>query len=219
MRKPAPLEITGFEGQSVPNGFSRQEGETDTLGVVLPGRGYSCDMPLCYYASELLYEELGTDLLEVRYDYRQVLMDEGFQARLVADVDAALRVALGQRSYRRVILIGKSLGSWGVARVLLDANHPVHAVETIDVVWLTPTLRVPPAVEGYQAWQKPSLHVLGDADVHYLPDAIAAIQAAGPARVEVIPGADHGMTSSKGLSQTLADLAQVMNAVQEFLAP
>jgi len=62
------LDIRGFAGEAVPNQFIKQESEADRLAILLPGMGYSCDMPLFYYAQNVL-EERGADVLRVEYAY------------------------------------------------------------------------------------------------------------------------------------------------------
>jgi len=43
------LPIRGYRDEAVPNHFQRQDDATDHLALVLPGFGYTCDMPLLYY--------------------------------------------------------------------------------------------------------------------------------------------------------------------------
>ncbi len=50
------LTIHGYRGEAVPNQFLRPEGAIDHLAVLLPGFGYTLDMPLFYYAGNLLLE-------------------------------------------------------------------------------------------------------------------------------------------------------------------
>lgn len=63
------LSITGFEGEPVPIQFLRQDGEAKGLAILLPGLGYTCDMPVFYY-TELQFLVGGCDVLRVDYDYR-----------------------------------------------------------------------------------------------------------------------------------------------------
>ncbi|MDO9084878.1 MAG: hypothetical protein Q7U53_01620 [Anaerolineaceae bacterium] len=43
---------------NVPNTFFRQETETNQLTMIFPGLNYSCDMPLLYYAAQIMLEAL-----------------------------------------------------------------------------------------------------------------------------------------------------------------
>ena len=64
------LTIQGYRGEAVPNRFLRPEGAIDHLAVLLPGFGYTLDMPLFYYAENLLLER-GWDVLRVEYAYNK----------------------------------------------------------------------------------------------------------------------------------------------------
>src|SRR5215204_7426815 len=108
------LTIQGYRGEAVPNQFLRPEGAIDHLSVLLPGFGYTLDMPLFYYAENLLLDR-GWDVLRVEYAYNkhpeyQTLSAPERHQWLLADATAAWRAGLGQRSYGRAVLIGKSLG-------------------------------------------------------------------------------------------------------------
>src|SRR5215217_6235864 len=64
------LSIQGYRDQPVPNRFLRPQGAIDHLAVLLPGFGYTLDMPLFYYAENLLLER-GWDILRVEYAYNE----------------------------------------------------------------------------------------------------------------------------------------------------
>ena len=65
------LAIRGFGDLPVPNRLLRPEGAIDCLAVLLPGFGYTLDMPLFYYAESLLLER-GWDVLRVEYAYNRL---------------------------------------------------------------------------------------------------------------------------------------------------
>ena len=62
------LTIQGYRDEAVPNRFLRPQGAINHLAVLLPGFGYTLDMPLFYYAQNLLLER-GWDVLRVEYAY------------------------------------------------------------------------------------------------------------------------------------------------------
>lgn len=116
------LEIVGHCGDPVPNTFWRQRGETAHVGVVLPGAGYTCQMPLLYYPTRLLLGA-GADVLQVEYAYLgqaafRALPDDEQERRFFADVEAALRTGAAQRAYGRLTLVGKSLGTLAMGHLL-----------------------------------------------------------------------------------------------------
>ncbi len=107
------VDAVGFGGAPVPHKFLRQGTPTGHLALVLPGSGYTADMPLLHYPARLLLEA-GADLLALEYAYGGLASPER-ERRLAADVGAACRAALAQRPYERVTLLGKSLGT-GLSR-------------------------------------------------------------------------------------------------------
>jgi predicted alpha/beta-hydrolase family hydrolase len=124
----------------VPNRFLHTKGASDQLAVLLPGLGYTLDMPLFYYAENLL-QERGWHVLRVEYAYNtrpefQTLPKLERDRWILADTTAAWRAGLSQRTYERVVLIGKSLGTLAMGHLLTLADLPPN----VGAVWLTPLL-------------------------------------------------------------------------------
>lgn len=212
------LPINGYRGEPVPNEFLRQQGESDHLAVLLPGMGYTCDMPLFYYAESLLLHT-GADVLRVEYAYnrrpgfRELPQDE--QRRwLLADATAGFRAALGQRPYREVTLIGKSLGTLAMGHLL--AEFPGRGVRA---VWLTPLLREDGLREQMRLHGGPALLATGTADPFYEPLSLDEVREAieGEGQVVLIEGADHGLDIPGDPIASVKAVEQVVAALQAFL--
>ena len=62
------LDVQGFDAL-VPNNYWSKG--SDTLLIMLPGLGYTNDMPLLFYLHEIAINR-GFDVLQVNYDYRRV---------------------------------------------------------------------------------------------------------------------------------------------------
>jgi hypothetical protein len=58
------LATDGYRGESVPNTLYEREGGAEELGLLLPGIGYTAQMPLFWYARRLL-QERGADVLGI----------------------------------------------------------------------------------------------------------------------------------------------------------
>jgi predicted alpha/beta-hydrolase family hydrolase len=96
------LTIQGYRDELVPNRFLHTKGASDQLAVLLPGLGYTLDMPLFYYAENLL-QERGWDVLRVEYAYNtrpefQTLPKPERDRWILADTTAAWRAGLSQRT-------------------------------------------------------------------------------------------------------------------------
>ena len=187
------LTIHGYRNEMVPNRFLHSEGAIDHLAVLLPGFGYTLDMPPFYYAEHLLLER-GWDVLRVEYAYNK---HPEFQTRpkpereqwLLADTTAAWRAALGQRTYERVVLIGKSLGTLAMGHLLTMADPPPNA----GAVWLTPLLGERRLRQQIRQYGGPSLFVIGTADPHFDPVVLEQVQVATTGEAVIVRNADHGM--------------------------
>lgn len=207
--------IAGHEGAPVPNQFLRHEGGAEELAIFLPGLGYTCDMPLFYYAQNLL-EERGFDLLRVEYDYRG---DAAFRAQLVAeryhrlfaDATAAYWAARALGSYSRVTLIGKSLGTLAMSHLL--TLEELTEVE-MRLVWLTPLLHREIVREQIRRHEARSLVIIGTSDPVYAVARLDEIEAPTLA----VEGAEHGMDIPGDVPGSIDAMRRVAFALQQFLA-
>ena len=211
------LTIHGYRDEAVPNRFQRPEGAIDHLAVLLPGFGYTLDMPLFYYAENLLLER-GWDVLRVEYAYNkrpefQTLPEPERDRWLLADAEAAWRAGLGQRTYERVVLIGKSLGTLAMGHLLTMAAPPPNA----GAVWLTPMLAEERLRQQISQYGGPSLFVIGTADPHFDPVALETVQIATIGEAVVVTHADHGMDIPGDPIASVRAVERVVEALSRFL--
>src|SRR3954452_19250705 len=133
------LPITGYHERMVPNRLLRPRGAIDQLVLLLPGLGYTLDMPLFFYI-QMACLDSGFDVLRMESAYNR---DPGFAAAtndeqvdwITTDARAALHATLGHSKYLAAIIIGKSLGTLAMPALLAD---PVTANQMVQSVWLTP---------------------------------------------------------------------------------
>ena len=217
MATPTTLTIQGYRDEAVPNRFLRPESAIDQLAVLLPGLGYTLDMPLFYYAGNLLLER-GWDVLRVDYAYNkrpefQTLPKQERDRWLLADTTAAWRAGLSQRRYERVILIGKSLGTLAMGHLLTMADSPAG----MGAVWLTPLLSNERLRQQIQQYGGPSLFVIGTADPHFDPVVLEQMQVATVGEAVVARNANHGMDIPGDPIASVRALERVVEALSRFL--
>ncbi|MEV6303264.1 alpha/beta hydrolase [Actinoplanes sp. NPDC051861] len=106
---------------------------------------------------------------------------------------------------RRPLLIGKSLGV-SAAGVAADRSLPA--------VWLTPLLTLPWVVDALERATAPFLLVGGTADTEWWSGGTA--HRLTPHVLE-IPNADHGLLVPGPLTDSIAVLARLVTAVENFL--
>ena len=217
MAKTTTLPIQGYRDEPVPNRFLRPNGAIDHLAVLLPGFGYTLDMPLFYYAETLLLER-GWDVLRVEYAYNkrpefQTLPKPERDRWLLADTTAAWRAGLGQRTYQRVVLIGKSLGTLAMGQLLTTADPPPN----VAAVWLTPMLAEERLRQQILQYGGPSLFVIGTADPHFEPVVLEKMQAATIGEAVIVKNADHGMDIPGDPIASVRAVERVVEALGRFL--
>jgi predicted alpha/beta-hydrolase family hydrolase len=212
------LAIRGYRDEPVPNTFVPHTGGADHLAIVFPGIGYTCDMPLLYYPARMLADR-GADVLRVEYAYQRradyAALAPADQAQwLFADATAACQVALAQRAYRRITLVGKSLGTLAMGHVLTADERLADS----GAVWLTPLVKNERVRAQVAQWGGHSLFVIGTADPYYDAASLAEVMAATHGDSVVVEGADHSLEIAGDVEQSLEAMMRVMRAMGSFLA-
>lgn len=126
------------------------------------------------------------------------LFDPGLEGWVREDLGPVLDAMGG-----RPMLIGKSLGS---------SASVLAAERSLPAVWLTPILTVPSVVEALRRATAPLLLVGGTADQWWDSDLARRLS---PHVVEV-EGANHGMVVPGPLTDSIAVLGRVVEAMDEF---
>lgn len=203
---------------NVPNTFFRQENNADHLAIILPGLNYSCDMPLLYYACQVMLEA-GADVLQVKYDYTLTrsggsgsTLKERF-GDLQTDVSKIARVALMQRDYKRLTVIGKSLGTLAIPH-FLQADLSLRPQICI---YLTPILNeLVPQRDLIQTCPR-NLFVIGTGDRYFDPELINQIISPNADNFMIIDGVNHSLEYPGDTIHSLEVLDKVIRRMQNFL--
>jgi hypothetical protein len=212
------LPITGYRGRAVPNRLLRPRGAIDQLAVLLPGLGYTLDMPLFYYI-QMMCLDVGIDVLRVETAYNR---EPGFAAAMqdeqvdwvATDAVAAWHAALAGAEYLAAVVVGKSLGT--LAMPGLFDERTVRNI-AFHSVWLTPLLSQTRVRQEIGGLRGRSLVAIGDADPYYDPEILAQLERAG-VKVVVVPGADHGMNLPGDAVGSAQVLAAVIAAIRDFIS-
>jgi pimeloyl-ACP methyl ester carboxylesterase len=211
------LDLKTYNNQPLPNTYFKQKRDTDHLALLLPGRGYTTEMPLFFYPALLLLER-GVDVLRLdvnyseREDFQALEMNEQLR-HLFAEVVAAYQAGMARQDYRQVTLVGKSLGTLAMGHLLTSATLP----PVVNAIWLTPLLRFDFLREQIKTFAGRSLFVIGTADPHYDAQCLAELQQAATGEVVTIEGADHGMNIAGDVSGSIKALGKIVQAIDAFL--
>lgn len=202
---------------SIPNTFLRQDADTDHLTLILPGLNYTCDMPLLYYSSQIMLEA-GADVVQVKYDYTRTQakqtssLTERF-SQMKADVIQMALVALQQRKYKHLTLIGKSLGTLAIPN-LLKADLPLRPQ---SCVYLTPILNeLVPLRDLIQTCRR-NLFVIGTSDRYFDLDLINQLISPQADNFMIIDGVNHSLEYSDDTLLSLEVLDKVIRRMKIFL--
>jgi pimeloyl-ACP methyl ester carboxylesterase len=212
------LSIAGYVNRAVQNTFLRQSQGADHLAVVFPGLGYSVGMPVLYYPGQLL-AELGADVLLVDTRYNRIpeyeqAPDEEKNRWLEADADAAQEAALSQGRYRRVTLVGKSIGT-------LAAGHVLHShpdLPNLACAWLTPLVKSAQLRQRIKSVRHRALFVIGTADPHYSPALVEELRVATGGEVMAIQGANHSLEIAGDIVKSVEIMREVVERIKGFLS-
>jgi len=213
------LDVPGYQNRPVPHTFMRQEARTDHLGIVYPGYRYRATMPVLYYSAGLLLDR-GADVLRVETAYDacadwQALSQAERDRWFAADAEGACAAALAQRAYRRVTLVGKSIGTLAVGH-LVSACAVLDSLET-GCVWLTPLLRDERLCAQMARAAGRALFVSGTADPHYALERLAELERVTGGQSVVIEGADHSLEVAGDVPGSLRAMERVVTALVRFL--
>jgi hypothetical protein len=217
MHQQEKLDLKSYNNQPLPNTFFKKETDTDHLVLLLPGRGYTTQMPLFFYSALLLLERSADVLrLDVNYmardDFQALEMNEQLRC-LFDEVEAAYRAGMAQRNYQQVTLVGKSLGTLAMGHLL--TTEPL--LPAVNAIWLTPLLRFDFLREQIKAFAGHSLFAIGTADPHYDAKCLTEVQQATNGEVVIIEGADHGMNIAGDMLESIKVVGKIVQAIDAFL--
>jgi pimeloyl-ACP methyl ester carboxylesterase len=173
-------------------------------------------MPLLYYSSRLLLERK-CDVLQLRPDYQnrafQAAPQEERLEHMYADAAAGLQAGLDQGAYKKLVLVGKSIGTLGMALLLNefeDLGSPV-------TIWITPLLREVLVVDAALACSAPSFFMVGTADSTFDPAVLGYIQKKTGAQAWTAENANHSLELPQNPLAFLDLLRDGMGILSTFL--
>lgn len=209
------LDIVGHNKQPVPNTFIAHPQSSTQLAVILPGYRYPVEMPPLYYAARILQEQ-GADVLRVEYAYYRtsfLQQSENEQDQWISnDVFAACEAGLSQRSYEKITLVGKSLGTIAMGHLVSEPRF-----QQATCVWVTPLITVEWLRSRIEQTHPRSLFIIGTADRFYKPELLNHLKTLTQGQTCILEGADHGLEIPGDIPGSLAALRQIVETLQAFL--
>jgi phosphoglycolate phosphatase len=210
------LPIQTSDGRPVAHAFHRQDQAPRGLLICLPGQSYGVDGPLLYYPKRIL-QSRGWDTLGLTYSFQTTM--SGLTAEAVAasmaEAKAAVQMAIRQRTYPQLCLVGKSLG----AGVLAWLCREEESLGRARAAFLTPLLGTPIFDTAFVESRSRAYVAIGTRDRFYDPAALDRLRSQRPFELRVVEGQDHGLDFNGSLEASLGDLQAVVGDLVEFFDP
>jgi hypothetical protein len=212
------FEICGHAGMPVPHELIVPKDASTCLAILLPGFGYTCEMPLFYYLESLL-GNAGHDVLRVDAQFGKLpeLRELSFDERVAwisEDVDAVIQAGIAHRPYREVVIVAKSITTVAIANLL---STVLPSGPRLRIVWLTPLIAIPEQCERIAAIATPGLIVIGDRDPVYDAANMDRLLANKHLQACVIAGGDHSLDIAGDIPASIAALNQAIAAIGAFI--
>ncbi len=168
--------------------------------VVLPGRQYSPDGPLLFFAAQTAHMR-GWDVRQVWWD----APERGSRSLSEEITWVAEQLEAAVEGYPgRVLVVAKSLGTLSAA---------CAAARGYEAAWLTPLLTEPDAAEPLLSYPTSQLNVIGSEDPYLDPGVLARL----PGDRLVVSG-DHVLRVAGDPAAMVASHEQVVRAFDGWLA-
>ncbi len=188
----------------VPGVFSTSfepAGEQVGTAVLVPGRGYPPMAPLLFFTGLALLQH-GWRVEHHWWDPPAYESDEQTMTWVREEVAGALPTS------GRVLVVGKSLGTWAT---------PLAAERELPAIWLTPILDEPALVRPIAANPAPQLLIGGSTD-EFWDSTVAGDLASDTCSVVEVPGVDHIMLAPGDVVRGAEAHVEVVRAIDGWLA-
>lgn len=217
MTDPVQFKIIDFVGNPLANQFWAAEEPSGWLAIILPGLGYTSDMPLMFFTRRLL-QTRGVDVLNLdpatRSSEFQNASEETQLAWLKADVISGINYGTSQGNYKGIILAGKSIGTLAIAQ----AVEAAEAILPTTLIWITPLLRWREVKDAAMKAAGPQVLLCGSADPTFVVDELNEIITHKPlANAFVAPGANHILEVEGDEQATFHGICDAMLFAGNFL--
>ncbi len=210
------MNIIDFKGDSI-----RVDGELSNnskLAVFYPGYAYTLKAPVLFYLQEL-FAQKGFDIVGIDYRYYE---NTGFLNASAEEKDTWFEYdcsAIGKeinefaKAYKRVVYIGKSLGT----TMLMHQLKSGLIEERAELVFLTPGVYVRETYNTILKIKNRVLVVYGDADKYYNKTDVKLIRDRKDTLIKEIKNAGHIFEEAGSIRQSIVNIAEVVEAVDDFV--
>ncbi|WP_127493914.1 alpha/beta hydrolase [Paenibacillus glycanilyticus] len=190
------VSVPSFWGTDLKQKLISVQERNNKLVVLFPGRNYSCELPLLYYAGNVaLQHNYDLFILEYGYQAARTGFDMNDLSRVIDECYDSIKSKVD--SYDEIIFISKSMGTIVAGevykRLQIKAKH----------IYLTPLVETIPFINASEG-----IVIYGGNDPYFTREN--AIEIENKQRVFEIPNADHGLESGN-IDENLTILMKVID--------
>lgn len=217
--KMSEMKISGFDHKPLPNRLMEPEKSNGWLAVILPGIGYTMDMPILYMIRSMLVSYGCTTLnINPRSNLPEfeALNDFNKFEWLGYDAKAGIKAGLTTGEYKGIVLIGKSLGTMAISQAVEYAE----AARPTIIGWLTPLFRFPVVAEACKYSNSPQFVLGGGADPSMnMAKYKSILEKNKNVKGHIVANANHSLETSDAGQQRFAGMLQGLAEFEDFVKP
>ena len=196
--------------------------ENKKLAIMYPGIGYTCDMPMLYFTTNLMLE-LGYNVIQFRSHYPEFMplntkeKKESFLTPYKDDVFSFFDHAISNYSSDKIILIGKSLGTRAISILYQSEKYNAVLNRVQGVISFTPVLKDEDVIKGFKKVNSEVLHIVGGSDKLYCPfEIVTDLTLNGPGKVLLIEGGNHSLECKKSVISSVKGVSKYIDVIKSF---
>lgn len=191
--------------------------KSNTLIIVLGGYGYTLNHPILYYTKSIA-KELSCDCLGIDFNYKN---NPIFLGKAENDKDTYFEddVVLAKeyikecsKTYRKIVFIGKSMGTSIIKRLLTDKD----LLRKSASILITPGTEWNSILRVITAIDNPILVIGSMADSNYRIEGLSELKTRNNIEVLEFHDANHALETGN-VDQDLEILKTVISAIREFI--
>ncbi|MGG4488231.1 alpha/beta family hydrolase [Metabacillus idriensis] len=206
--------VTGYKDAVISYTLLSKNAEAKSLAIMFPGLGYSAQGPLFHYSTGVFLNK-NADVLQINYQYNSAFYEsfsnDELDAALKSDVRNVIDTVLSSHTYSNFYLIGKSLGTIGLASELGRT-----AFFDARVIWLTPLLNREDVFVSMVKRKKRGLCIIGDKDPYYKEDRFQELKENPAIDTLLITDANHSLEVEGDPADSIDLLKEVMKKIAAF---
>ena len=207
MIKKSYITVRSSWGQDINNLFLTQEEKSNSVVILFPGAGYSCDKPMLHFARKATLQS-GCDVLSLEYGYLKTnnSFKSEFLEQTIKEANEGITMCLSN-SYKKIYFISKSMGTTIAGEISKFIGY-----EKINNLFLTPTTKAIPHIIKSKCTV-----VVGSNDNVFPKESIDKISNHPLIDLNIINNATHSLEIDNNYKQSLEILVSVTNICANFV--